>query len=243
MPDAVHFPRLSARGVRKLLTLPGFQSLSWQDRREHVRELITFATSGGVRVTDERLETIRSRILHIAVAHGFPGTRDRNFDAAVAVALVDEDLSPPVEALRDDVWAFVAAVLLADVSHWRWVMTQERYLGGVRNTFQRLWLRGQTFRRQGAGDVWKIVQEISEDAGQGLLERPLLSGARPVSQTIGDVWLELEDATRDAPVELITRSALIKLRITNQLMNLEALSPEAREAEVRRLFRHAGAEV
>jgi hypothetical protein len=243
MPDALHFPRLSVRGVRALIAVPGFQALTWQERRDHVREYLTFATSGGARVTDERLEAIRARLVQIAVAHGFPGSRIKNFDAVVAIALIDEDLAPPVEALRNDVWAFYATVLLADVSHWRWAMTQVRYLGGVRNTFQRLWMRARAFRRQGSGNVWETVEGIGEDVAGGLLERPLLSGARPVSQTIGDVWLELEDAPRTDPVEFITRQALINLRKTNQMMNLEALSPGAREQEVRRLFRHAGAGV
>ncbi len=242
MPDALHFPRLPLRGVRILLQQQGnLAAMNWEGRRLEVMSLIAYPATGGRRVTDEELERIRRRIIELADAAGFPeSTTDRtNFDKQVAIALIEEDLVPGPDALRDDVWAFLASVLLADVVQWRWGATAVRYQGGVRNALQRLWLRGVSFRRDEEAGRWEIVEALSEDANLSILERPGLSASRIVTRAIGEKWLELSRRKPPLPMEDITRRISQTLRITNQIIPLHALDDASLEAEIRVHFERA----
>src|SRR5688572_10966327 len=144
MPEIIHFPRISGRQarivLRQLSADPLLLRVPWTDRRALPGAASTFAASGGRRVTDAELTALRDRIIALATAAGFGGPRVgdfRAFDASLAIALLEEDLVPPPEALRDDVWAFLATILAPDVVSWRFGGTAERYAGGVRNAFQR----------------------------------------------------------------------------------------------------------
>ncbi|UWM84951.1 hypothetical protein [Rhizobium sp. SRDI969] len=244
MPDALHFPRLPLRGVRILLQQQGnLATMSWEERRLEVSSLIGYPATGGRRVTDEELRKIRDRIVELAGESGFPdkgSTTDRtNFDKRVAIALIEEDLVPGPDALRDDVWGFLASVLLADVVKWRWETTAVRYQGGVRNALQRLWLRGVSFRRDEEAGRWDLVNALNEDANLSILERPGLSASRVVTRAIGEMWFELSRQKPPLPMEDITRRISRTLRITNQIIPLHALDDASLEAEVRAHFMRA----
>lgn len=240
MPEATRFPRLSLRGVKMVLEdLEAMTQLSWRDRRERVATAVTMAPTGGGRVSDQRLDEIRARLLEIAAAHGFPdgtGPGRIEFDKRVAIALVGEDLVPAPEALRDDVWAFAAAVLLADIVWWRWGQTPERYRGGIRNAFQRLWIRAAALRRDAVQDRWELVETLSEDANLQILERPGISASRKVTRMIGEVWLEMSREKPAPPMEEITRQALRHLLALEQVRPLHALGDSDLRAAIRGLF-------
>lgn len=240
MPEAKRFPRLSLRGVKIVLQdLQPLAQRSWRERRDEVATAISLASTGGGRVSDERLDEIRARILEIATAQGFPGdTRSGRleFDKRAAIAILDEDLVPVPEALRDDVWAFIAAVLLADVAWWRWGETSDRYRGGVRNAFQRLWLRATAFRRPGTQDCWELVETLSEDANLQILERPGVSASREVTRMIGEVWLEMSRERPALPMEGITRRAMQHLLVIEQVRPLHALDTVELHEAIREHF-------
>jgi hypothetical protein len=220
--------------------------MGWEARRERAGSQVTFAATGGRRVSDGELLAIRDRVVAIATGAGFPdrtGAARTRFDKEVARALVEEDIVSGPEALRDDVWAFMATVLLADVVHWRWDETLARFQGGVRNAIQRLWLRGVSFRRDAEEGRWELVEAINEDASMSLLERPGLSASRPVTRAIGEVWLSLSGNKPALPMEEITRLVSISLRITNQIMPLHSLDAAALEAEILEHFRLAQLQV
>lgn len=244
MLDALHFPRLSLRGVRILLQqgTDALAAMDWKDRRDLAGSQVSFPATGGRRITDADLMRIRARVLSIASDAGYPlVTRDArsSFDKQLARALVEDDLVSGPDALRDDVWAFLSTVLLADLVRWRWDATVDRYRGGVRNALQRLWLRGVSFRRDAETDRWELVEGINEDASMSLLERPGLTGSRHVTRAIGEVWLELSRIRPALPLEAMTRRVSITLRITNQIMPLHVLDETALEAEIREHFRLA----
>ena len=241
MPDALHFPRLSLRGVRLLLQNPAdLASTNWEARRAQVESLISYPATGGRRVSDEELLHVRERIVEIAADSGFPdkaASGRTTFDKRAAIALVEKDLVPGPDAMRDDVWAFLATVLLAEVVQWRWEGTPARYQGGVRNALQRLWLRGVSFRRDEEEGRWELLEALTEDANLNILERPGLSASRVVTRAIGEVWLALSRERPPLPIEAMTRRASRTLRITNQIMPLHALDPTSLEAEIRTHFR------
>jgi hypothetical protein len=94
---------------------------------------------------------LRNGLVEIAKGQGFPQETGRKqlseFDAQASAWLSGNTTLSSGEALRDDVWAFIATALVPDVTYWRFGTSRSRYHGGVRNTFQRLWMRGRVLDR------------------------------------------------------------------------------------------------
>lgn len=146
-------------------------------RPDDLPDQVRFAATGGAPVPAASLATVRQDLVAIARKHGFEQQDARQshagFDAETAAWLAQSDLFTTGEALRDDVWAFVASVIAPDITHWRFGRSTERYAGGVRNTFQRLWMRGRAIDR-GAGhpERWGLLDALTEDALVQITERP-----------------------------------------------------------------------
>src|SRR5690606_35289857 len=108
---------------------------------------VRFAATGGTPVLPAQLGELRAGLERLARDHGFGSEGDRSFhaayDADAAAWLAEAELFQGGEALRDDVWSFVSAVVAPDIVYWRFGPAIERYTGGIRNTFQRLWVRGR----------------------------------------------------------------------------------------------------
>ena len=93
-----------------------------------------FVATGGTRVSELNLEQHRKAVVALAQQHGYPelgSNEDRNrFDIAAARYLHAELAMVPAEASSGDIWAFFAAVLLPDVTHWRFPSPiRDRVLG------------------------------------------------------------------------------------------------------------------
>lgn len=192
---------------------------------------VRFAATGGTRVPPTQLSTLRTRILEIAQRNGFGTTGGRGrlarFDAEMAGALNEDPLFTSGEALRDDVWAFVALSLAPDVVHWRFGSVRQRYLGGIRNTFQRLWMRGQAFDR-GADHPqrWNLLEELTEDAFVQITERPSLGGDPVLARAMAETWIRASRHHGKGAMEPIMRKAALQIRIRNEVRSLADLPPD-----------------
>ena len=199
-------------------------------------EAIRFAATGGTRVPTDQLSALRARILDIARRNGFGSTGGRagfaQFDAEMAAALAEDRLFASGEALRDDVWAFVGLSLAPDIVHWRFGSSRERYFGGVRNTFQRLWMRGHALDR-GANhkDRWHLLKELTEDAFVQINERPSLGGDPVLARAIAETWVRASRHHGKGAMEPIMRKAALLIRIRNEVRSLSDL-PADHLAEV-----------
>lgn len=94
----------------------------------------TYAASGGSPVPDEFLRTLRSALLEIGHACGFPdrgsAIERARFDELASIHLAQVPEFESGEALRDDVWAFLATVVLPDLVAWRFAgRPAERFQG------------------------------------------------------------------------------------------------------------------
>src|SRR5690606_5398370 len=94
---------------------------------------VRYAPTGGTVVSSARLRELREGIVEVAARHGFPGPATREgsagFDADVGQwTAVTEELTAG-EALRDDVWSFIAVIMAPDVVNWRFGRARERYTG------------------------------------------------------------------------------------------------------------------
>jgi hypothetical protein len=134
-----------------------------------------------MQITSKQLEEMRNGIHEIAKRNGFSGNDSRvgfsKFDTEAAAWFADQTILASGEALRDDVWSFIGVVLAPDIVYWRFGTARKRYIGGVRNTFQRLWIRGVALDR-GVDSLarWELLEELTEDALVQITERPSLSG-------------------------------------------------------------------
>jgi hypothetical protein len=201
--------------------------------------LASYAQTGGHRVSAGELETFRHEIVGLASRYGYPQGGDRAsraaFDTECSVWLAQQASIPTGEALRDDVWSFIAGVLLPDVCRWRFAgeLASERYQGGVRNTFQRLWRRSFLLDRGGdAEDRWALVRELTEDAFVSICERPGLSSNPRFARQLAEGWLRTAKSIGREQMENVNRTAVKNLRAVYTVIHPEVLP----ESEVRQLI-------
>jgi hypothetical protein len=160
------------------------------------------------------------------------------FDTDCAIALVTcEDLASG-EALRDDMWAFLAVVLTPHVVAWRFPDLQShRFEGGVRNAFQRLWVRGTSLDRGEAhADRWGLVREMSEDAMVQIFERASISGEHCLSRNIAEDWVSTAAQIGRGRMEDVMRRTMKYIRVRNEIYDLASLEDDALHSEISRAF-------
>lgn len=199
-------------------------------RPDDLPNQVRYAATGGAPVPAASLATLREDLVDIAQKHGFgrEGGRQSNagFDAETAAWLAQSDLFLCGEALRDDIWAFVAAVVAPDIVHWRFGRSAERYGGGVRNTFQRLWMRGHALDRGAEHpERWRLLTELTEDALVQITERPSIGGDRVLALAVAEAWLRAARHHGKATMEEIMRRAILRTRVRNEIRSLADLPP------------------
>lgn len=204
-------------------------------------EAVRFAATGGSRVAPNDLLSLRKTVEEVARANGFgiPGSRvsHARFDTELGASFAEIPLLSSGEALRDDFWTFVGTSLAPDVVYWRFGAARARYLGGVRNTFQRLWLRARALDR-GKHDPrrWQLLQALTEDALVQITERPSI-GADPVlARAVAEAWLRAQKHHGKGAMEPIMRRAALRVRIWNEIRSLVDLSTDALGTILNRAF-------
>ena len=204
------FPQISRPDAEQLIELfnadPANRCFSGV---EHPQRF--YQASGGDRLPDEELKDARAAILAIAEKSGFPdqppsSTRNQDyakFEAAVAewfagwLALDVERPGVAAETSRRDWWSYLTLVVLPDVACWRWVsetqgnlLKHERFLGGGRNTFQRIHRRVLCLDRgTDHPDRFGLIRELKEDDFSAILERPSLSSSPRIARMIAEELL------------------------------------------------------
>ncbi len=195
-------------------------------------QAVRFAATGGSRAGRRDLVRLREAVLGTARANGFGtdnnGDSHAGFDAELGALLGEMPLLSSGEALRDDLWTFVGVSLAPDVVHWRFGTSRERYLGGVRNTFQRMWLRARALDRgEQHPKRWQLLEELTEDALVQITERPSI-GADPVlAGAVAETWLRAGIHHGKSAMEPIMRRAVLRVRIWNEIRSLADLPAKA----------------
>lgn len=204
--------------------------------------LARYAATGGSRSEDivrklaEDLRAVARR--YGDMREGAHRPRHALYDRAATRVLALNPALRSGEALRDDVWTFISVVLLPDVVAWRFPKpSMARYCGGVRNTFQRLWIRGVNLDRGSDHEErWGLVTALTEDAMVQIFERASILASPGLSRAIAEVWVKV--ATREGRhlMENITRTALKMIRIRNEIVDLAMLDEGELKAEIQELF-------
>lgn len=224
------FPRLDRLAVDQLVEALGH---SHRDERlarfaNSVPETVRYGAVGGLQVPNEVLQRMRSelRSIHeeiVGLNLDAQGSRAR-FDEQCAIYLSTLEELHSGEALRDDVWAYIASCLVPELTFWRFGLTADRFHGGVRNTFQRLWMRGRAFDRgEGLPERWQLLRQLTEDAMVAITERPSIGGDTILALAVAEAWSRAATKYTRARMESIMRKAIIGIRLRNEIFALSAL--------------------
>jgi len=134
---------------------------------------VTFAPTGGNRITGEQLKLLRAEVLVVAKQFSYPDPPDkksaRKFDIDCAILLHQTMKLHPSEASHNEVWSFIGCVLLPDIVRWRFndsidtVRFVGRERGMRRHAFGRLWWRAYLAYYPRWKDPYVILRRLNED--------------------------------------------------------------------------------
>lgn len=237
-------PRLTALGVSRILDSAGEEALDHAAALAVLDEgpsMLSWAASGGSR-SDGLPRELATEIRSVAEACGFPSntslTARAKFDQDLAVYLGSHSALSTGESLRNDVWAYLTTVMLPEVVAWRFVNRDvARFGGGVRNTFQRLWVRGSVLDRGPSHPQrWDLVRGLSEDASVAIFERSSISGNASLARAMATAWMRVSAEIGRARMEPVMRSAVKLVRLRNEVIDLAGLSESELDRVVARCF-------
>lgn len=211
-------------------------------------DAISFAPVGGQPVSEASLKDLRGLLDRAAAKEGYPNPPSQaaraRFDSSVSKELATLAL-PVGEAIRPELWAWVATILVPHLSRWRWggsdgKVPTERVAGPLfRNAFGRLWHASHLLGRpNGTVERWAVLDIMGADQLVALIERPTLSGNRTLALAVGEAWLAMAPARRS---EALFRSAMKRLVVTAGPIVLDALSERDLQKCVERAFLDAEA--
>lgn len=222
-------PRLPGPAAERLLDgMLKDDGLRWSSFEPETHpDGVRFAPTGGTTVSAARLREIREALVAVGRANGYPDSgraQYAGFDAALADWISGHAEFHSGEALRDDVWSYIGVVMAPDIVHWRFRSARERYVGGVRNTFQRVWLRARALDRgEGSDERWGLLASLTEDALVAITERPVIGADPTLARALAEGWVRAAARLGQRRMEPVMRLATIRLRIRNEIQSLSTL--------------------
>lgn len=237
---SILYPRLLDRAAKDLFeAYAGSTDATTLSLRAATRHpAAVFAATGGRRVTDQELRSVRDAVLAAARRAGFPNaaspTARGAFDAEVARLLHSTMGVVPAEASVRSMWAFVALVLLPDVAYWRFPdPPKDRVLATdiTRHAFGRLWWRAHLLHDPEADEPYALTEVFAEAAfDQIFARRKALGGSRALIRGLAATWPDVElglHSERD-----VLRETLKRLLRHGAFQEFEALPADVIRAEI-----------
>lgn len=190
-------PHVVAEQLVKVRRSQSIEDLARVSSTEHPSA--AFVPTGGTRVSLQNLTQIQNSIRILAQSSGYPAAftikQRQNFDAQCAALLHQQMNISPAEASKNGVWEFFSCVLLPDIVRWRFPgklpdgTEEERFFGGIRNVFRRLWWRAYILQDNTSGNPYSILAQLGEDELVQIMERPSLAGSPRLAKSTCLVFL------------------------------------------------------
>jgi len=237
-------PRLNRIGVARVLDSLGSSAFTSTQARSLINEgpsMLSFAASGGNR-SEDLAEAIGESLCAIAESLGYAENTNQQarslFDQEAAIYLASNLDLRTGEALRDDVWAYLATIVVPQIVCWRFPdLAPHRFEGGVRNALQRLWFRGTVLDRgEQHPDRWRLIRALTEDAAVQIFERPSISGNGPLARSLAERWLRMAAKIGRSNMEPVMRRATKLVRLRNEIVDVGGLPDSERDAFVTSCF-------
>jgi len=238
---SVLYPRLLGDAARELhrqyLQMP-VTELSRHQALRHPSAV--FAATGGRRVTPDELDRLRNDVLDVAKRAGFPeeGRRqDRvTFDLEIAQLLHERCGLVAGEAAVRPIWAFLALVLLPDVSYWRYPRPPgDRVLGTdiTRHVWGRLWWRAHLLAVPQQYERYRLLDTFGEAAfDQIFARRRSIGGSRALVRMIAEVWPSVDRGgvlEREALIDVLKRLSRLGAVIDFESLDFDELRRQVLE--------------
>ena len=234
-------PRMSAMMVRQTIS-----SLPPQPDNDQIGKIlkelqsrIEWNAAGGSKTAQDEINSFHGNVLKIARDCGFQKEiADKSrFDRQCAAYLADARFltAAKAETMRDDTWTFITSFLLLHITIWRFGLSFNRMRGGIRNTFQRLWIRANLLDRGAEHpERWLWLNSLTEDALVQLTEPPGLAANKKLAQAIAQVWVEQSKNRRN--MEALMRAASRKILARNEIQMLSLLDEAELIEEIQKIF-------
>jgi len=242
-----HLPPTVARKLAEELLSRSIDSLFALSAISH--PAAAFAPTGGNRVSDSYLREIDRCIRESANSCGYPASVDdsklRGFDASSGRILHERMEITPSEASNPGIWAFMACVLWPDIVRWRFPgntdgTSKDRFLGGRRNTFGRVWWRAYILKQPDSDDPYELLYLLGEDELVQITERPSLAGSSSLVQEVCRKFLDVTSGTVGIPrSRLLLRDAMKRLRRLLPMVSFDALDDQALQSLIDEVFTYS----
>ncbi|MFH9830134.1 DUF6339 family protein [Streptomyces sp. NPDC017201] len=242
------YPRLLPAAAANLREECLHRSVEYlRDRSALFHPAMFYAATGGSRLPERSLGSLREAVLACATDRGFPAKPGRRqaagFDIDVATVLHRDSGIVPAEAVAGDLWAFLSLVVLPDVSAWRFAdLHRDRVLGTdvTRHVFGRLWWRAHLLYDEGGGreDIYASLSVLNEsDFDQIYARRTSIGGSPHLVRAIVRVWQTL-DVPPNAERRVL-RDFLMRVLRLNAFISFDSLPAEVLDEELEGVFRES----
>lgn len=207
-----------------------------------------YAPTGGNRVDRKHLETLRTLVRQAAKDAGYPHPpnekKKRAFDAASGRILHSRMNISPAEAAQAGVWQFMACVMLPELVRWRFPGTQdgtsiERFLGGVRNVFQRVWWRAYILGMPDRANPYELLTLMGEDELVQIMERPNLAGSPRLALRVSLEFLSTVKADRNLDRMRLMREVQKRLMRLSTFVSFDAVDESTLNNMLEQIFEEA----
>lgn len=202
---------------------------------------VTYAPTGGNRITDEQLKLLRAAVLTIAQRYGYPDTSGKNaartFDVECAIVLHETMRLHPSEASHNEVWSFLGCILLPDVVRWRFddstdtVRFVGRERGMRRHAFGRLWWRAYLACNPRWKEPYILLHRLNEDDLVQVTERSSIAVRPALFRSFCVSFAMAAKSHAELPRRALMREASKRMYRLLSLTAVEALN----EGELRTL--------
>ncbi|MBV7293009.1 hypothetical protein [Corynebacterium sp. TAE3-ERU16] len=190
--------------------------------------------------SESELAELRIRALEIAKRHGYPERSTRSnkkslFDRDMSALLYGKLDLIETEAAQEEVWNFLTLVVLPDIAKWRYEnsgnsLSYNRWLGGKRNVFRKLWWREATL-----GNA--LNSKIYEDEAVSVMERARLSGQPAVARAMVRGFLDSVERYPDTARTVLMRAGALRVRQLVPILCLESLTEDELDVLILDVFR------
>ena len=232
------YPRLPvivSKDLARKFTTMSIKELSHESSKEH--PAVTYAPTGGNRVTKALLAKIQEKVRVCAEQLGYPERLNeqsrRAFDATSGQILYEFMDISPAEASSPGVWMFMSCILLPDIVRWRFPgatiheeTSEERFLSGNRggrNTFGRVWWRAYTLYQAEQKGPYDLLYTLGEDELVQIMERPNIAGSRELSIQICLSLKTTSDRYKNVPRSELLRDTIKRLRRLMSVVSFDAV--------------------
>lgn len=207
-------PRLDRDSATEILAHHRGSELDLVSAAMPLSPVVTYSPVGGARIERAELENLRFAMLELARDHGMPGPPERLQEFEGRGARLVRDLLPmtPHEASHEEVWSFLTCCWLLDIAFWRFGRgaDEARFIGHLnRNTFRRMWWRGEILGPQ------VDLTRLGEDELVSIMERPTIASDRRLARSVAREFLaRVESDAAAERMKLMREGTKRLLRLT-----------------------------